>query len=168
MTFAPVSSLTAFAPQNITFSPDPSQFLIQITRLISDYARFINLREIAIYDLTETVIGEQWFNTNNPTVAQNSVKRIAYRQVYNIAGPIAAGATKTVAHGITGASPLTFTHVYGMATTATDQRPMPYASATLVTNQIEIKVDNTNITIINGSTAPSISSAIVVLEYLKN
>lgn len=163
MTFAPINSLSAFLPQNIAFSNDPKQFLIQITKLFSDVSRYMNLREICVYDLTEIPTGEQWFNATN-----TQVKRDGYRQVYNI-GPIAAGATSTTAHGITGYSTLNFTHIYGTCiTVVVDYRPIPYSSVTAGNQQIELKVDATNITIINGAAAPNITSAIIVLEYLKN
>lgn len=164
MTFGPSNSLGPFLPINQTFSQDPEQFLIQITKLYADIARYLNLREIGSYPLMETTTGEQWFTAGNP-----QVNRQGYRAVFSI-GAINAGATSTTAHGLVGVT--SFTHIYGVATTSpTDQRPIPYASATAVNQQIEIKVDPStggNITIINGAAAPNITSAIVILEYLKN
>jgi hypothetical protein len=160
MTFSPSNSLGAFVPINQTFSEDQSQFLIQITNRDRDIARYINAREIAIYDLIEILTGEQWFG------ATPQVKRDVFRRVYQL-GATAAGATTTIAHGITGLT--AFTHIYGTAVTAVvDYRPIPYSSVTAVTDQIEINVDATNINVSNGATAPNITSGIIVLEYLKN
>lgn len=157
----PANSNAAFIPINETFSQQDDQFLIQLTNRDRDIARYINIREIAIYDLVEILTGEQWFLPGN---AQS--KRDAYRQVYQLPAT-AAGATTTIPHGISTIT--TFTHIYGSAVTATpDFRPIPYANATAVNQQIEIKCDNTNIYVINGAGAPNISSGVVVLEYLKN
>ena len=82
-------------------------------------------------------------------------------------GAIATGATLSITHNIQ--SLVQFTHIYGTCITAVpDFRPIPYASATLVTNQIEVKVTPTQVVIINGATAPNIASGMIVLEYLKN
>lgn len=161
MTFNPPNTLGPFLPINQTFSQDQKAFWEQVTKSYADTARNVNIREIAIYETNENPTGEQWFTSGDP-----QVKRSAFRKVYEI-GPIAAGATSTTAHGLTGVT--AYTHIYGTAITAApDNRPIPYASATAVNQQIEIKVDGTNITIINGAGAPNITSGIVVLEFLKN
>jgi len=165
MTFNPTNSLGPFLAINQTYSDDAEQFLIQITNRDRDIARNINNREISLYDTVETPTGQQWFNSSNP-----QIKRNGYRKVYSI-GAINAGATSTTAHGITGFSTLSFTHIGGVSVNSTDNRPIPYSSTTAVNQQIEIKVDPSpggNITIINGAAAPNITSAIVILEYLKN
>lgn len=161
MTFNPPNTLGPFLPINQTFSQDTKAFWEQVTKSYADTARNVNIREIAIYETNENPTGEQWFTSSNP-----QIKRSAFRKVYEI-GAINAGATSTTAHGLTGVT--AFTHIYGTAITASpDNRPIPYASATAVNQQIEIKVDAANITIINGAAAPNITSAIVVLEFLKN
>lgn len=161
MTFNPSNTLGPFLPINQTYSQDAEQFLLQITSRDRDIARFINIREIAIYDLVQVPTGEQWFNNSNP-----QLKRDGFRSVYSI-GAINTGATLNTAHGLSGVT--AYTHIYGTAITdAPDNRPIPYSSATAVNQQIEIKVNGTNIVIINGAGGPNITSAIVVLEYLKS
>jgi hypothetical protein len=160
-TYLPSNSQGAFLTTSEVFPEDNSQFLIKLTSLYTQIANAVNLREIAQYDLIEFITGEQWFTTGNP-----QKKRSTFRKVFNI-GAIATGATSNTAHGLTGFT--AFTHIYGTCVTdVVDYRPIPYASATLITDQIEIKVGATNITIISGATAPNITSAIVVLEFLKN
>lgn len=163
--YNPVNSVGPFLPVYQTFSRDPDQFLIQITEFYSNIVRSINFREISSYLKVELPTGEKWFNPND---AQNP--REGFRQIFTT-GVIAAGGTSSQAHGITGFTTLTFTHIYGTAITTAatfNQRPIPYSSATSVTNQIQVDVDNTNLRIINGATAPQITSAIIVLEYLKS
>jgi hypothetical protein len=161
MTFSPNNSIAPFLQTSVFFPDDFDEFRVKFLELYRSISNNVNVRQIGVFDLQEFLTGEQWFTTGNP-----QVKRQTFRIAFEI-GAIAAGATSTTAHGLTNVT--AYTHIYGTAITdVIDYRPIPYASATVVTNQIEIKVDATNITIINGATAPNITSAIVVLEYLKN
>lgn len=159
--YLPSNSKTAFLPTSEVFPEDDSQFLIKLTNLYTDIANAVNLREIAQYDLAEFITGEQWFTSGNA-----QVKRSTFRRVYSI-GAIATGATSTTAHGLTGFT--AFTHIYGTCITdVVDYRPLPYVSATAVNAQISLTITGTNIVIVSGAAAPNITSAIVVLEFLKN
>ena len=161
MTFGPAHSNAVFLPTTINLPKDEKEMFIRLNKMYEDIATRLNVKQIGIFDLIETLTGEQWFTVGNP-----QVKRQTFRTAFQI-GAIVAGATSTTAHNLTQIT--AFTHIYGTAVTAVvDYRPIPYASATAVNQQIELKVDATNITIINGAAAPNISSAIVVLEYLKN
>lgn len=148
--------------QTSTYFPEEfKEFRIKFLENYRDIANAVNIREISIFDLTESVSGEQWFTSGNP-----QVKRQTFRKVYSI-GAVATGATVNTAHGLTGVT--AYTKIIGtVITDVVDYRPMPYASATAVNQQIELKVTATNVVIINGAAAPNITSAIVVLEYLKN
>lgn len=162
MTFLPTNTKTPFLPTSQIFPEDESQRLIVHTDLYNSIAQGINIREIAIYDLQEIVTGQQFFNTMNP-----QKKRFSFRRVYSFLA-IAAGATLNIPHGLTNVT--SYTHIYGTAVTSVpDNRPIPFTSATLVTDQIQFgPIDGTNIIIVNGATAPNITSGVVVLEYLKN
>lgn len=164
MTFAPSNSLGAYLIINQRFSEDYEVFLTQITKINSDISRAVNLRDIAIYDKVESINGQQWFN---PANAQ--LKRSGFRQAYSLPAT-AAGATSTIPHNITGVgTSTTFTYIGGTCVTdAPDNRPIPFASATLVTDQIQILVNGANIVVKNGATAPNITSGYIVLDYLKN
>lgn len=132
-----------------------------MTQVQVDNANAVNIREIGQYDTVELLTGQQWFTTGD-----GQTKRFTFRQVY-VLPATAAGATTTIAHGITGQT--LFTKIYGSCiTNVVDYRPIPYASVSAVNKQIEINVDTTNINIINGASSPNITSGIIVLEYLKN
>ena len=148
MTFLPSNSKSPFLPTTQVFPEDESQRLIVLTDNYTALAQSINQREIGTFETVEQLNGQQFFNTTDP-----EKKRFVYRKVFVVTA-IAAGATLTIAHTITAANTTTtFTHIYGTARTATiDNRPIPYASATAVTAQIEVNVDATNINIINGAT----------------
>jgi hypothetical protein len=161
MTFGPVNSNAVFLPTTIQYPSEPKELLNRLNKAYEDTATRLNTKEIGIFDFQELINGQQFFTSGNPQIF-----RSVFRKVFSI-GPIATGATSMTAHGIT--QETAFTHIYGTCITdVIDYRPIPYASTTLITNQIEINIDATNINIINGAIAPNITSAIVVLEYLKN
>ena len=161
MTFNPVNSLGPFLNSSTYFPENFEEFRIRFIELYSQIAQMVNVRDSGIYNEREFLTSQTWSTSGDPLKP-----RYTYRKIFFI-GAIAAGATSTTAHGLTNVT--TYTRIYGTAiTAASDNRPIPYASATVVTDQIEINTDATNITIINGATAPNITSSIAVLEYLKN
>ena len=161
MTFAPVNSQGAYLPQSEIFSDEIKRLKVQLDEIFVRVARIVNAREIGQYETVALLTGQQWFD---PANAQK--KRSIYRRVYTI-GAIAPGATSTTAHGITGLTAITRRSAEAI-TGVVDYRPIPYVSATAVTEQISFICDPTSIIIVNGTTAPAITSAIVVLEYLLN
>lgn len=152
---APYLQTSTYFPENF------EEFRIKFLEDYRNISNAVNVRGISLFDLTESVSGEQWFTAGNP-----QVKRQTFRKVYSI-GAIAVGATLNTAHGLTGVT--AYTNIMGTAITdVVDYRPIPYSSASAVNQQIEINVTATNIVITNGAGAPNITSAIVVLEFLKN
>ena len=155
------NSIAPFLNMSEVYPEDESQLRIKQTTVYSNIANAVNIREIAVYDLQQLLTGQHWFD---PLTVQK--KRFTYRQVYQI-GAIAAGATLNVLHRIVGV--VAFTRMYGTCITdVVDYRPIPYADAAVVTNQISLTVAGVNLVIVNGATAPNITSGIIVLEYLLN
>ena len=156
-----VQNPNPFISESVFWSEDPEQFRIQFVRYWNDISRGTNQREIAAYNLSEITTGQQWFD---PANTQNS--RDGFRTTFNI-GAIAPGVTLTTAHGISQVN--SFTYIGGTVVTALpDFRPVPYASTTVVTDQIQIRADAVNFYVTNGATAPAIVSGNIVLEYLKS
>lgn len=126
----------------------------------------LNTKEGALYNQIEQANFQQWFPTSSSGNNSSSlVFRNGYRKVFNVV-PIASGVTFSFAHGITGLAKLT--RMWGGCKTATGAfLPIPYASATAVNQQIEIKADATNITIINGAGQANLTEVSIVIEYLK-
>ena len=164
MTFNPTNSLGPFISTSTFFPDDFDEFRAKFLELYRDLSNAVNTREVGVYDLVEFLTGENWFTTGNP-----QVKRKTYRKVFELPAT-AAGATTLIPHGITGVNTTTtFTHIYGACVTAApDNRPIPFASATLVTDQIQVLVTAANVAVTNGATAPNITQGIIVAEYLKN
>lgn len=161
MTFNPSSSIAPFLTPSTYFPEDFEEFRVKFLEIYRNIANTTNVREISIYDLNEFLTGQQWYTAGNP-----QIKRQTFRKAFNL-GAVAAGTKLNTLHGLTGFT--AFTAIYGTCVTdVVDYRPIPYASATAVDEQIEINVDATTLVISNGAAAPNITSAIVVLEYLKN
>jgi len=162
MTYSPANAKTAYLPTTREFDvADDDELKRVLSASYTDCAQYINLREIAQYDQVELLTGQQFFTAGN-----NQVKRKSFRKAFEL-GAVAAGATVNIAHGLTGV--VLYTRIYGTCITGVvDYRPIPWASATLVTDQVQLRVVGANIEVINGATAPAITSGLIVLEYLKN
>jgi len=148
-----------FLPESFDVPKDPQQQILFFKDKVENIIRNLNRKDTGVYDLTEQVIGQR-FPGANPQTKSNVHRKIFYF------GAIAAGATLNIAHGIAGI--VQFTRLYGTCITAVpDDRPIPFADITLITNQIAILRNGINIVIINGATAPNIASGICVAEVLK-
>lgn len=135
----------------------------ELLKAYIDTAQAVNNRIIGIFENIQIVTGERWY-ASDPLNA--SIKRQTYRKAFPFAA-IASGSPLTIPHGITGIT--SFTRIYGTCVTAIpDYRPIPYASISGAASNIDLRVDNTNIYIINGGSGPNIVSGNIVLEYLLN
>ncbi|MGD2065790.1 MAG: hypothetical protein PVI43_01295 [Candidatus Bathyarchaeota archaeon] len=137
------------------------RFHTKLVEVYQEIALRVNERQIGTYDKVEVNAGQRFFGST-----ASAVKRDVKRTVYEISGPIAAGATSNTAHGLTNVN--FYTNIYGTIQTATpDDRPLPYVDASAIGNQVSLTITGTNIVIVNGATAPQIDLAVVVLEYVK-
>lgn len=150
-------------------SPEFKELLIRLYQNINLICNVLNLKDSAYYDLNEFVTGQSYFPNpaNNSSTSTVATYRPVYRLVINF-GALPNAGTKSVAHGLTINSGFTFTRIYGAAsdTTGFNYIPLPYASPTLV-NNIELKVDSTNVTIITGSNRSNFNICYVVVEFMK-
>lgn len=142
-----------------TFPTDTVDKLsVELDKSYVDIANAVNTRTISLFAVGRQVInGEAWF------VAGGNRKQQALRQVYQVTG---AG---NIAHGINTATIAGFTRIYGAFTDGTLFYPLPYVDCTSATDQIQITISSTNIIITAGGGAPpTISSGLIVLEWLSN
>lgn len=160
------SNSTLFqSPYLLTSRKFPTHSTSELESVLSksyiDTANNVNASTLGIHEIIQLDTRNKYFNTDNP-----QRQRQSYRKVFPF-GAIAAGATLPINHLIEGLVELA--QAYGTCTTVIpDFRPIPYASATVATNQIELRVTSTQIIIVNGATAPNIESGFIVLEYLLN
>jgi len=164
MTYQVQDSPYSFLPTSEVFPEDDKQFLEKMNNVYVDISKNVNSRELARYELVEQVTGQQFFD---PANAQ--LRRYSYRKCFSF-GAVASGATLLIPHGITGMT--MFTRIYGTCIdTTVYYKPIPYVSMTSINYNIDLKLDSTNIIIINGvngaPAAPALTSGLIVLEYLK-
>lgn len=121
-----------------------------------DIAQKINDRIIGQFASGfDSMTGEKWFLNGQPTPQQT------LRKLFQVT------TATSYPHGIDTTKIQGFTKIYGVGTDGTIWFPLPYVSATDVTDQIQIQVTATDIVITAGAGAPPVmSSGFVVLEWL--
>jgi hypothetical protein len=128
-----------------------------------DIAQKVNLRTIGLFaDNFPMVTGETWY-LNGQSLRQQTL-----RQVYPF-GTIAPGTELDIPTGITNLGQ--FSRIYGTCiTNVPDYRPLPYSDQGTVTTNISILVATVagqlQIRILPGATSPTITSGIIILEWL--
>lgn len=149
---------TPFLIQSRDFPADDDLEQV-LSKMYTEVSFAVNERSIGIYDKFTLVNGDRYFNDEDP-----KNRRQAYRQVYELEN---ISATTSIAHNLQNVD--IFVKIYGSATTASKQIPLPYVSVT-ATDIIQLDIDTTTNTIdlTFGATAPTIVQGIVVLEFLLN
>ncbi len=145
------------------------ELLVRLYQQINNVANILNIKDTGQYQLSEFVNGQVYFSNPATTVASGEPleDRQVMRKVINF-GALPNTGTKAVAHGITCTIKTSFTRIYACASDpAGNYIPIPYASPTDA-NEIELKVDGTNVTIITGSNRTNFTITYVILEYLQS
>lgn len=146
-------------------------FLVYLYEQNNLIATHTNLKDTGYYALGEYLNGQQYFSdpTLNSSTPIGPQYRSVFRTVVNF-GALPNTALKSVAHNIDEIdSNVTFTRIYGAASdgTALSFIPIPFASPVLTEN-IKITVNNTNVNITTGSNRASYTNCYVVLEYIRS
>lgn len=158
--------ITNQLPISIDFPQEKQLFLEILSLTYKRIANSVNSKTGGLHSKLEQFNSDQYY-TATPFVFRN-VYRITFDVIeLNGGANIAPGATVNVAHNIIGI--VQIVHWYGgIVTDAVDFRPLPFVSATLVTNQVEVRATATNVIIVNGATAPTITAGSLTIEYVKN
>lgn len=132
----------------------------QLVNSYSDLSIAVNNRIIGTFQTNVIPNGERWFPIGSQELISPQRLRDGNRLVVQV-----ADGNLTIAHGITLINQVT--RLYGAFFDGTLWWPLPYVDLTAVNNQINVKVSTTQIIVTKGAGAPpSISSGVVVLEYL--
>ncbi len=172
----------AFVPTNYIFdvqqlqsvevtSPEFKELLVRLYQNINTMALVLNVKDTGMYQVTELVNGQLYFsnpNNNSSTVAAPALRQV-YRKVINYTTGLPNTTSVAIPHNIVCTAATTFTRIYATSsdTAGKNYIPIPYASPTLA-NNIELKVDATNVTIITGSNRSNFTQTYIVLEYLQS
>lgn len=136
------------------FPEDLHQLTIEINKSYVDVANAVNNRTISIFPTSNAALnGESWFITQN-------MRQQGFRKVFTFT---TAGSFN---HNINFNGLNSFTRIYGtFKDNAGNWYPLPYVSITAA-NQVAILVTPTQISIIAGGGAPTITSGMIVLEWI--
>lgn len=145
-------------------SPEFKELLIRLYQNINSICTALNLKDSGYYVETEFMNSQLLFP--NPNFQPGQYRQI-FRTVVNF-GTLPNNTTTSVAHNIDITNTYTFTRIYGAASDTTNLTyiPLPYVSTT-ATNNIELSVDATNVTISTTADYSSYTTCYVVLEYVK-
>lgn len=165
--FGPINSQTAFLPVEFQLPKEDKDIRELISKRERLTASIVNVKEIGIYDLSETLTAQQWFSTQTQTGGNIRKERFTYRKVFDMvalnSGNIGA-VTVAFAHNIP--QLVIPTRIFGTATAIGPfYIPLPYTSNT--GNDIEIWFDQTNVNLINNYGA-NLQQCYITIEYLKS
>lgn len=136
----------------------PQALSVELDKMYIDVARNVNDRTIGLFPMNRAALtGESWF------LLGSNQKQQGQRQVYTFT---AAG---NIPHTLNLSEIGSFVRIFGTFTDGTNWYPLPYTDVSSATNQVAVKVTGTNIVITaGGGSPPSITSGIVVLEWINN
>jgi hypothetical protein len=149
-------------------SPAFKELLVRLYQNINNIAVVLNVKDTGYYLDQEFVNGQLYFP--NPNYNSSTAEDPGFRQVWRLVinfGALPNTAAKTFAHGLTINGAVTFTRIYATAsdTTGFNYIPIPYASAS-GTDNIQIDVNATDVTITTASDRTNFNICYIVLEYL--
>lgn len=161
MTFTPGFSLGNHLPEQIDFSDNEKDRLVELKKTLEDHAKMINRKDTGQYEETEVIINQTFPGANPQT--KNSI----FRKVVDF-GALPNAALKQVAHNLTNYGTIIFTNIYGAATEPGVQAiSIPHASVVALANQVQLVVTATNIEITTAINYSAFTSCYVVLEFFR-
>jgi hypothetical protein len=158
-----VLSQVSFLRTSRNFPPEAKQLSIEVDRSYIDIARNVNNRVIGFFTINRsTVTGENWFITQ-------ARRQQGLRQVYRFQDSDFTAGVATISHGIQFRSLTNFIRIWGTFFDGTNWQTLPYVDVVNVTNQINVKVNSTDIVITKGAGAPpAVQNGLIVVEWLAN
>lgn len=135
------------------FPTDIQQLTIELYKSYLDIANAVNNRTIGIFPPNKpAVTGENWY--------LSSQRQQALRQFYQFT------ATGNIPHGLNLGTIAAFTKCQGSFTDGTNYYGAIYASNTAIAGQVSFYITPNNIVVLAGAGAPSITSGLIVLEWI--
>lgn len=163
----PANSAGAFVTSYRNYELEGVDLIQQHKQAYQDLSNGVNQREIALYDLTELVTGQQWFTLGDP-----QTKRYAYRTTFDLVDLNGGNIPDAMTTSIT----LTTSTIPPFINNALD--PIHgFGGATGIDGifyfvndpELYVRFDNTtNTVIIVNNTGVDMTQMYWVMEYLKN
>ena len=151
-------SKSGFLRTSRSFPEDLHQLTVEVNTAYVDIARNVNNRVIGFFPVNRSIeTGESWRITQNKP-------QTGYRQVYRW-----DDSNLTITHGIKFLSLTNIVRIWGTFLDGSgNYETLPFVDVTNVTNQITVKVTQTQIIITKGASAPTCSNGIIVIEWIGN
>lgn len=151
---ANIINQVAFLRTSREFPEEIGKLTLEVNKSYVDIAGAVNDRIIGLFPVNRPAItGESWYLSQNR-------RQQTLRQVYTLSG------TSTIPHGLNFAQFQAFSRMWGEYTDTTNWYGLIAGSNTAIAGQQSFYVTPTNIVIVSGAGAPTLSSGIIVLEYL--
>jgi len=132
---------------------NPQALAVQVDRAYIAIANSVNEREIGLFPTSFPVQnGKIWF-------INSSQRQSGLCQVFTFTS---AG---SIPHNLNLSSISSFTNCYGSFTDGTNWYGVMFGSSTAIAGQVSFYVTPTNVVVIAGAGAPSITSGSIVLEW---
>ncbi len=153
----------AFLRTTRNFPEDLHQLTVEVNQSYTEVASAVNNRTVGFFIANRaTVTGENWFVPQQNGVS--SQRQQGIREVYSW-----DDSNLTIQHGLQFLSLSNFVRIWGTFFDGTNWQTLPYVDVTNATNQINVKVNSTNIVITKGGgSPPSCTNGLVILEYIAN
>jgi hypothetical protein len=149
-----ITNQVAYLRTTREFPDDPDKLVQEINKSYLDTANATNSRIIGIFPTNKAAItGEAWFLTGNQ-------KQQGFRQVYSFT------TTASIPHGLSFTSLERFVRNWGEFTDGTNWYGLISGSNVAIAGQISFYVDPTNIVFLVGAGAPTVTSGVVILEWI--
>ncbi len=143
------------------------ELLVRLYQNINNIVLSLNKKDSAYYFEEEFINGQVFPSPVTASASQEGLQ--VFRKVIKF-GALPSSTTKVMPHGLTITTNFNFTRIYGCATDPNPAGqtyiPLPYASP-VAANNIELKVDNTNVSVTAGSNRSAFTTTWIVIEYLK-
>lgn len=147
---------TPYLRTSRSYSSELERLTVEVSKSYIDIANAVNYRTIGIFTTNLSAInGESWFIDKN-------LKQQALRQVYLFTS------TGNIPHNIKFSNVTQFTKCQGSFTDSTNYYGVIYSSSVTISGQVSFYLTPTDIVIISGAGAPTITNGIIVLEWLVN
>ena len=142
------------------------ELLVRLHEFVNLIAINTNLKDTGYHSLDEFVTGKLFFPNPNAPMNMSQIFRQGYRKFFWF--PLPNATTLVIPHGIVCNVGTTFTFINGAANDTTNRAYVPLPYTTLVaSDNIQVRLDSTNIYVTTGIDYSSFTVAYLVLEYLK-
>ena len=135
------------------FPREVEQLAIEVNKCYIEIAQAINVRTIGLYPMNRAAItGNAYFFTTRPNQT--------LRQLYTFK------TTTAINHNIPNINPSQFVQCFGSFTDGINGYGLFFASSVAIAGQITFYLTSTQIVFVLGAGAPTLTSGLIVLEWI--